>query len=78
MFRICFQNGPDAPEHILGEEFETREEAKKRLDWFASHYGTVEDAAAWIEGDEKPAKLKKAEAAAAKAEAELSSASEPA
>jgi hypothetical protein len=68
MFRVCFQNGPDAAEIVLDQEFETKDEAKKRLGWFAENYGTVEGAVAWVEGDPKPAKLVRAEAQVVKEE----------
>lgn len=61
MIRVKFQNGPDAPEIFLEHEFETKEEAKKRLDHYADIYGTHEGAVAWLEGDPKPKKLAKAE-----------------
>jgi hypothetical protein len=55
MIRIQFQNGPDAPEIFLDtEEFETAEEAKKRLDSIVHAYGTVPDAVGWLEGTPKP------------------------
>jgi hypothetical protein len=78
MFRVFFQNGADAPEIVLEEEFETKEEAKKRLAHLTHTYGTVDDAAAWLEGDEKPSALKKAEKQLAKAEAAEEAAAEPA
>lgn len=56
MIRVCFQNGPEAPETVLvDEEFETVEEARKRLPLLLHAYSTVPDAVIWLEGDEKPA-----------------------
>jgi hypothetical protein len=70
MIRVKFQNGADAPEIFLDQEFETKEEAKKRLDHYVSIYGTHPDAIAWLEGDPKPKKLAKAEKELADAAAE--------
>ena len=54
MYRIHFQNGPDAVETFLGDEFETEAEAKKRLESLVHAYGTVPEAIAWLEGTKKP------------------------
>lgn len=54
MIRVCFQNGPDGPEIVLSDEYETEAEAKDQLERLARIYGTVEGAAAWVEGTKKP------------------------
>lgn len=55
MIRVRFQNGPDAPEIFLDtEQFETEDEAKKRLDSIVHAYGTVPEAVGWLEGGRKP------------------------
>jgi hypothetical protein len=69
MVRVLFQNGPEAPEIVLDHQFETKEEAKKQLDWFVENYGTVAGAVAWLEGDEKPKAAAKAADEHAAAEA---------
>lgn len=77
MIRVLFQNGPDAPEIVLEEKFETKDEAKSQLDWFAQHYGTHPGAVAWLEGDRKPKPLVKAEKELAEREDELAAEPEP-
>jgi hypothetical protein len=77
MIRVCFQNGPDAPEIVLDEKFETKAEAESQLDWFAQHYGTDPAAAAWVEGDRKPKALVSAEKQLAAREEELAAEAEP-
>lgn len=70
--RVRFQNGADAPEIILAEEFD-EEPSKEKLAELAHIYGTVEDATAWIDGRTKPKTLRDAEEEHAELEAELAS-----
>lgn len=57
MYRIRFRNGVDAVEILLEEEFETEREAKLALPELAHRFGTVPDAAAWIDGEKPPRHL---------------------
>lgn len=61
MAKVRFQNGAEATsELLLDEEIEdgaSASDAKKQLKELADHYGTVEDAAAWLDGSPKPAHL---------------------
>lgn len=71
MYRIRFRNGVGGREILLEKaegqllEFQTEEEAKAQLPRLIREYGTVEDAAAWVDGDEPPKHFVKADAAAA-------------
>lgn len=58
MTKVRFQNGVDAPEIILdGENVDPGRDAKDHLDELAEKYGTVPDAAAWLDGDDRPTHL---------------------
>lgn len=72
MSKIYFQNGADGPEVALNEEGDSSSGGKRQLKDLADKYGTVEGAAAWYEGDEKPKHLEVDEAAAAQAVPESS------
>jgi hypothetical protein len=58
MLFVRFRNGVDAPEIVLEREFETRAEAQSQLAHLTRTYGTVPDAAAWIDGDDPPKHLR--------------------
>lgn len=61
MQRIRFRNGPDGPEIVLDEQFETEDEARSQLARLEEVYGTVPDAAAWLDGTKPPKHLTKAD-----------------
>lgn len=63
MIRVCFQNGPEGPEIMLTGSFES-DPSTAELKALAVLYGTVEGAAAWVEGAKKPKHLEVDEAAA--------------
>src|SRR4051812_287469 len=52
--KVRFKNGADAPEIVLDETFEDDAAAKDRLEYLTHTYGTVPDAAAWIDGTKAP------------------------
>lgn len=62
MIHVCFQNGAEAPEIVLSEEYESEADAKEQLERLAHDYGTVEGAVAWVEGSKKPKHLEPVEA----------------
>jgi pyruvate/2-oxoglutarate dehydrogenase complex dihydrolipoamide acyltransferase (E2) component len=63
MYRVRFRNGVDAQEILLDVDdgrplqFETEKEARAQLPEIVRRYGTVDDAAAWIDGDDPPEHL---------------------
>jgi pyruvate/2-oxoglutarate dehydrogenase complex dihydrolipoamide acyltransferase (E2) component len=63
MYRVRFRNGVDAQEILLDVDdgrllqFETEKEARAQLPEIVRRYGTVADAAAWIDGDDPPEHL---------------------
>lgn len=61
MAKVHFQNGAAAPPIVLTEEVEPGKDAKQQLDELVEKYGTVQDAAAWLHGEEKPKELADAE-----------------